>query len=226
MDKWHEGIESEITFWDGWLEHAGYGSAEFPFRIDPDAELQPEIARLLDGGTDRRKSAPSILDVGAGPLTFLGKKYNGKLFTLVAVDALAYEFSKLLEKHNIIPPVKTIRMDSEQLYLLPRSYGRFDLITARNTLDHSYNPMQAILTMPRKLKAGGIIYMFHKFNEGLYSGWTGLHQWNFYLLAGCLMLSSQTEIRNVTAEFSDQYPGCTIENKEDNGMIITIIRMP
>jgi hypothetical protein len=57
----------------------------------------------------------SILDVGAGPLTWLGYRYSGKKLTIVPVDPLAAEYDRLLHEAGLEPPVRTIPVAGEEL---------------------------------------------------------------------------------------------------------------
>lgn len=224
--QWSEGISSELVFWDGWLASRGNGSEEFRFRLDPDAELQEDIKCILYMVMHGKKNRVArILDVGAGPLTWLGKRYNGVPVVILAVDALARPFKDLLKKHGIIPPVLTQHCKSEDISGL--NLFKFDLITARNTLDHSQNPMKVIMDMPGLLIPGGMIYLEHIINEGECSQYEGFHQWNFNLVDDHLILSSRDERFDVTEMFLQAYPGSTMQHLFTiPHEIITIITLP
>lgn len=141
-EQWSNGIKNEFDFWAKWLETKG---REWPddylFRIDPDAELQAEIAGLLADIS----GIPKILDVGAGPMTKLGKKMKGVAIDLTAVDALADIYGELNYPTGL-PLVRTQKCDSEKLSE-KFSANSFDLVNATNTLDHSYDPITAIKEM-------------------------------------------------------------------------------
>lgn len=55
----------------------------------------------------------------------------------------------------------------------------FDLVYARNCLDHGYDPMLAIQQMLKVVRVGGVVLFEHGVNEGERQGYQGLHQWNF-----------------------------------------------
>ena len=172
-DLWQQRLSEETDFWDGWLGRRGL--PELEGRVNLSEPLKPDLAALLRG------DGPFLaLDVGAGPLTVLGKELTGKRqLTITAVDPLAAEYDKLLEKHGIQPPVRTIACDAEALTsLFPHS--TFDLVYARNCLDHAYNPLLAITKMVAVAKPGGYVYFEHFNNERDRNEGRGLHQWNFY----------------------------------------------
>jgi SAM-dependent methyltransferase len=225
---WKNGISDEIRFWDDWLATKGDGSAEYASRVDPDTELQQYIVDLIDMEKVLRSGrlVPSILDVGAGPITYYGKKIKGSRYNLMAIDALADQYDDLLKKHGLDPIVRTKKWDSEDVASLPYYFGNFDVITARNTLDHSYDPLKAIMAMPSKLNPGGAIYMQHLIKVAECAQYNGLHQWNFYLENECLFLTSKSEKFNVTKIFSDKYPGCEFQYSFIEHEIIYIIKMP
>ncbi len=54
----------------------------------------------------------------------------------------------------------------------------FDIAVARNTLDHSYDPIRAMRQMLEVVKPGCCIVLEHAQNEGDEEGYAGLHQWN------------------------------------------------
>ncbi|MEO0585675.1 MAG: methyltransferase domain-containing protein, partial [Bacteroidota bacterium] len=170
--KWKAGIKSEVIFWNKYLRTSGLHWPEtFRFRTDPDAMLQSRPAELLPD-----HEAVQILDVGAGPFTYLGKKCEGREIKITAVDPLADEYDELLEKHNVEPPVRTIKVDGERL-TETFEVDTFDLVFARNCIDHSYNPEQAILEMISVCKPDCYVLLEHRPNEAENERYVGLHQW-------------------------------------------------
>jgi len=184
-DAWNAAIAGEVKFWEDWLATKG---ARYPgsyeTRLDPDLALEPEIAALLDapaGGTVK------LLDVGAGPLTFLGRTSPHWTLDITAVDVLATEYSRILDEAGVVPPVRTQPCESEKLttVLTP---GSFDLVAARNTLDHSYDPVLAISEMVACAKPGAPILLVHHRNTGEDENYRGMHQWNIEVVDGSLFV--------------------------------------
>lgn len=191
--KWKEGIKSEIDFWDDYFFNKGLRWKEdYNNRLNPDLELQERPAGLLPSQLDIH-----ILDVGAGPLTFLGKKFEGNHIDIIAVDPLADEYEILLAKYHITPLVKTQKIAAEEL---SRFYNKstFDLVFARNCIDHAYNPENAILQMIDVVKKGKYFLLEHRQNEAVNENYAGLHQWNFSVSSGGdFLISSISKTVNI-----------------------------
>jgi SAM-dependent methyltransferase len=138
-----------------------------------------------------------ILDVGAGPLTILGKRHAGRQLRIVAVDPLAAEYDRILGKHGVTPPLRTIPGDAEQL---STQFGRdaFDLVYAENCIDHSYSPENAILEMVKVVRKDGFAVLKHSANEAEKEGYEGLHQWNLSQENGDFIISTRTSRLNFT----------------------------
>ena len=144
-----------------------------------------------------------VLDVGAGPLTIVGKCFRGTRISLSAVDPLAQHYDRLLEKYGLIPPVRTLFGKAEDVAAQFPNDG-FDLVHARNCLDHGIDPFHAVSQMLTVTKPGGFVYLKHHPNEGLNEQWHGLHQWNFSMSgSGNFIISSRDREVNVTSEFAD-----------------------
>jgi SAM-dependent methyltransferase len=176
---WRTRKSSEVDFWAGWLVGAP-GTEEWTSdresRLAPDTQItDPLVREELE-----RNSAEdiSILDVGAGPVTKLGFRYPGKTLTIVAVDPLADEYERLLRDAQLDPPIRTIRVAGEALL---EHFGsrRFDIAYASNSLDHSADPFTIVANMAAVVRAGGVVLLRHKRNEGESARYGGLHQWNF-----------------------------------------------
>jgi SAM-dependent methyltransferase len=217
--RWKGGLASEIYFWDVYLGGAGRGwDKSFESRQDPNAPLQPYIAELLPPVGD-----VSVLDVGAGPLTFLGKKIEGRKLHLTAVDPLADEYDALLRRHNIVPPVKTQRGAAERLTELFKA-DSFDLVYARNCLDHSCDPEQAILEMVAVARPNCCVFLEHRLNEADRRQHHGLHIWNLSANEkGELMLRSDDQSINVSEKHAELFSAqCVV--REGGQWLLTKIR--
>jgi SAM-dependent methyltransferase len=194
-DAWKGALEGEVNFWRRNLETYKRLSG----RLDPHSQLQDEIAQYLDGpdGATLR-----ILDVGAGPLTWLGKQHPRYRLEISAVDTLGREYGEVIDAVGVEPPVRTAACDSERLTdVLPKDH--FDLAYARNTLDHSYEPVRAIREMIAVVKPGGVAVLEHAENEAEEERYMGLHQWNFQIENGRLVIWRPGARHDVAAELAD-----------------------
>jgi SAM-dependent methyltransferase len=175
--RWNEGLPDEICFWEKYISTGGLDwPDEFRFRTDPESLLQETMM------IERLETIPDetvrILDVGAGPLTVLGKRHPAKRLEITAVDPLADHYNELLTRAHIVPPVRTLPCEGERL-LERFQPGTFDFAYARNALDHSYDPLRIILNMVAVVKQRRFVCLRHYENEGRHAEYVGLHQWNF-----------------------------------------------
>jgi hypothetical protein len=78
--KWIHETKHEVGYWDGYFFTKGYEQPEdYKNRFNFNLPLQSRPAALLTLCGDL-----SILDVGAGPLTYLEKIYLGKPIKIIA----------------------------------------------------------------------------------------------------------------------------------------------
>jgi SAM-dependent methyltransferase len=218
-DIWHHRIPSELTFWDYWLtSHGATAPADYLRRIDPMCEISEPAASFI-------KSAHcKILDVGAGPLTILGKMYKGQRLDITAVDVLGDEYALLLEKHGITPSVKTHSLESEKL-AERFAHNSFDISYAENTLDHSYDPVLAIEQMLNVTKCGGAVILVHSPNEGSDSCYLGLHQWNFKIADGDFVISSPGRPTvNISKRLRDRANIRVGTRPADGSIVVTMVK--
>jgi SAM-dependent methyltransferase len=181
----------ELDFWDSILEtKGGQWPGDFQNRLDPDSQ----VADFMRG---KLFANAHVLDVGAGPLTTFGKRCGEDRIIVTAVDPLAEGYNRLLEKHGIVPPVRTILGFGEGLY---EQFGadRFDLVNAQNSVDHSQYPMTVILEMIAVTKPGGWVTLLHHRNEGEKQKYQGMHGWNFDTSGDDLVLWNKGQFYNVT----------------------------
>ena len=159
----------------------------FPYRnwVDPGLELQDEYKALIDAPVG---ATVKLLDVGSGPLTRLGKKWEGRNLEVHPVDPLAENYKTLMARLRIPAPVAPEAGDGESLLQkFPANY--FDFAHASNSLDHSYDPMLAIRQMLAVVKPGCYVYLWHFAREGFEERYAGLHQWNFDIEGSDFILS-------------------------------------
>ena len=175
-ELWREQVPQEVLFWESWVATRGREWPEdFAYRFLPEAPLQGRFGELVAGLPGDRVR---LLDVGAGPVTVLGKTVPGKPVEIVAVDPLADTYAELLEREGIEPLVVTQPCDGERLTeAFP--VASFDVAHARNAIDHSYDPLRVIVNMLTVVRPGGLVFLGHESNEAINERYVGLHQWNF-----------------------------------------------
>jgi len=208
---WRMSLPSEVHFWDDYIRTRGQccdAIDEFAFRISPDSELQTWLQELLQKPED---AALKFLDVGAGPLTWIGKKWGTRRIQINALDPLADSYNKILDHYGLNPPVRTEAIAGEDL-LKVFPANSFDLTFARNSLDHSYDAPQVIKNMVAATKPGGIVFLWHAQNEGERYNYQGLHQWNFRREGDTLIVWRMQTSFNVNEFFAGQLQliSCTL----------------
>jgi SAM-dependent methyltransferase len=185
---WRARKRSEVDFWAAWLVGAPgteQWASDRDSRLDPNTEIRDPLVRAELEGIPADEI--SILDVGAGPVTWLGFRYPGKTLTIVPVDPLADEYERVLREAGLNPPIPTIRVAGEALleHFGPR---KFDIAYATNALDHSADPFEIISNMVAVVRPGGVVLLRHKRNEGEQARYGGLHQWNFDVVEDDLLV--------------------------------------
>jgi SAM-dependent methyltransferase len=199
-----KGLPEEVRFWELALGKAveNPDGVWFPYRswVDPGFELQEEFKALIDAPAG---AAVKLLDVGSGPLTRLGKKWEGRKLEVHAVDPLAEDYKALMARLRISAPVAPEAGDGETLLQkFPPAY--FDLAHASNSLDHAYNPMLAIRQMLAVVKPNCYVYLWHFAHVGCLERYSGLHQWNFEIKGSDMILSDGRGKRySLASEISD-----------------------
>jgi SAM-dependent methyltransferase len=201
---WRGRKRNEVDFWAGWLTGAPgteQWTADREERLNPETEIRDPVVRAELERIPAEEV--SILDVGAGPLTWLGYRYPGKSLTIVPVDPLADEYDRLLREAGLEPPVRTIQVAGEALleHFGPAS---FDIAYATNALDHSADPLRIISNMVTVVRPGGAVILRHKRNEGASARYSGLHAWNFDAADGKLLLWNEAAEVDVGKAFADR----------------------
>jgi len=224
--SWKHSLPDEVHFWAKALAnpHTHWDQKEFARRTDPLLPLQNELCDLL---RPHCGNVVRILDVGAGPLTRLGKVWDGKKLEIIATDPLAQEYDQILNKVGIDPLIRTIAVQGEKLsdHLTPTS---FDLAYASNALDHAENPLEIIRQMTLMVKPGGHIYLWHFVNCGVQERYSGLHQWNFYGTSDDLFVNDGRKSYSVREFLGSDY---TVRSQKEHDfgsevVITTILRGP
>ena len=192
---WDQGLPDELAAWEFMLRDQGrnWVVSEYQYRLDPEAEFQDEYKRLLHapaGGPPVR-----LLDVGAGPLTSFGKRWAGRTLEFHPVDPLADDYNALLARLGLCAPMPSRPGHGEKLLEMFEK-NSFDLALASNSLDHSYDPLLVIRLMLEMVKPGCFVYLGHFSNEAVMAGYTGLHQWNFSIKNGDMLLDDGRQRRH------------------------------
>lgn len=215
---WREGLPAEIEFWEQVLPERVAADPAYKVRADPQAPIRDPLVKMLIGKIP--EEVISIIDVGAGPLTALGKTYPGKTLRITATDPLATEYARIMQRSGIEPPIPPIPCRGEDLLDLFRP-GTFDIAFARNALDHCVDPIRVITNMLELVKKERFVVLRHLRREGDRNLYRGLHQWNFDIADGELIIwrgaSDKIRASRVLA------PGATIDCFEEGHWIVCLL---
>ena len=190
LQSWSSGIPSETRFWKEWIAtQGGQWPQDFIDRLDPVRPMDAPHAKLV---RSLGKKKVDILDVGAGPFTWLGKTVSGIIVNLRACDPLSEVYNRLLAEHNVMPPVVTEFAPVEDL-LWSYKPASFDIVHIRNALDHSFEPLRGIMQMLALCRPGGYVVLSHFSNEAEREAYEGFHQWNFDKVNGKFTVWNKSE---------------------------------
>lgn len=196
---WQSGADSEVEFWEEWLKTKGSDwPEEYIYRTNLNSQLQEYLIKYLPSD----KTIIDILDVGSGPLTFLGKKIKNKNTELriTSTDPLADKYLKMLRQHNITPGSFFLNLSSEELSThLLENY--FDLVYMRNALDHCLDPLTSIGEMIKVLNKNSYLILEHKMNEAISESYTHLHQWNISIEDSEFIIWNKSVRYNISEQY-------------------------
>ena len=197
---WLSGIDKELAWWRAYFTKEGlHDPAGYHERLDPSAPLQPHLVAALP---DRPPGHTfQILDCAAGPATTVGKMLGDQRVEVVAVDALADHYRKMLDEIGLTPPVPTISGEVEHLdeQFAPAS---FDLVHMRFALDHCYNPLEALRQMTRVTRDGGAVLIEH-YRDASEVTFEGLRQWELRPVPGDLVVANADDSFSVRDSFPE-----------------------
>lgn len=198
-----QGLEEELAFWQSVMSTGGGWPQEWKAGFDPELPLQEELRDLVTkANNDTPKAEVFILDVGAGPVTTVGRTWPGHEVFITPIDPLADKYNQSLRERGFHPPVPTQRCAGEVIERrMPRDF--YDLAYSRNALDHSEDPVSIISQMLGAVKPGGYVYLEHSVREASKQGYKGLHQWNFFE-DGAFYVEGSSSIVNVFLKFEDR----------------------
>ncbi|MCF4009995.1 class I SAM-dependent methyltransferase [Rheinheimera sp. UJ63] len=185
--------------------------------FDANAPLQPELAALLPA---KSMHCLKVLDIGAGPMSKVGKRHNGSNIELVAIDPIADKYQALLKQLALTPPVATLPGFGERLRE-QFSDNSFDLIHARNCIDHCRDPLLVIQQAISVLKPQCYFYLNHYRNEGIAANYYGLHQWNFDAINGNFVITGAFgNTTNVNQAIASQAKVTSIETSAERLVVV------
>lgn len=219
---WRDALGDEVRFWTRYLSSGGLSwKEEYRDRLDAALPLQEDVRACI---TPRPGHPVRILDVGAGPLTVLGKVWEGWEIQLSAVDPLARQYAEVLAQQQLKAPVPTEECRAEDL-AARFGCGVFDLAYARNCLDHSEDPVQAVEQMVEVVRPGGVVLLEHWPDEGESEDYHGLHQWNFRCENGAFIIWNRTCRTDMGARLAGRARvECRLKTSEGKPMVVATIR--
>ena len=197
------GFATEVRSWDKWFREKGstipdnWRVGDYRYRADPNSAITGWHRELVDKIPSERVS---ILDVGAGPMTVVGKKHDSKILSITAVDPLADEYAVLIAKYRVEPAVRTRKGAGENLLEL---FGpnAFDVVIGQKCIDHSEDPAACVRNMVEVCRVGGVVALAHEENLAANAAYRGIHQWNFSLKDSNLIVSGGHYTKNIDEEF-------------------------
>jgi SAM-dependent methyltransferase len=218
-ERWARAISYESNFWDDWLATRAFGNEE-EYRARLDRELPVQDPVLAEQLAALPQDEISILDVGAGPLTTLGRTLPDKRLEITAIDPLADEYDKILAGAGVDPPVRTQRGEGEKLFDRFEP-GSFDVAFSANALDHSYDPLLVIANMVEVVRPGGFVLLRHRRNEAESKDYLGLHQWNFDLRDGRFVVWNRETSHDVAETLSGR---AEVDARLERGEVCCLLR--
>jgi SAM-dependent methyltransferase len=190
-------LEEELEFWREFFKTGGLQwPRDFESRLNPDQPIQEYVAACLER---LEGDVVHILDVGSGPVTSLGRKHPSKQIGITATDILASRYDQLLVEVGVAPAVRTIYADAERL---SEQFGKdvFNIVHARNSIDHTGDPLRAIEQMMTVARPRGYVVLYHAENEGRKQNYEQLHQWDFTCEDGCFIIADRAGRRTNMTE--------------------------
>ncbi len=223
-EDWSRALQTdELSFWEEALSdpEGKWLPSEFNERTNPELELQSFLQELIAAPVG---ASVRILDVGAGPLTRIGKRWEGRSLEIIAVDPLAKQYDVILNRRQLVPPVRTTFGLAEDLTsFFPRN--SFDLAYASNSLDHSRDPIKAINEMLEVTKPGAYVYLWHFANVGIVELYGGLHQWNFDIVDDEFFISDGRKKFSLRQELLDAATlTCEVQHAFNCRVVVAKIR--
>lgn len=174
--NWDLELPTELKFWEGLFIKDKTSNQVFVKNFHDRIQNEPRCI-FEDYVEAKCKSEFNILDVGAGPLSQLGRITNKPTkFNITAIDPLADKYDMMWKESGITPRIRTIKGLAEEIDQIFEA-NKFDFAYSRNAIDHSFDPISSIKKMVKVTKR--MIILCGHSNTGLQNKYNGLHQWNF-----------------------------------------------
>lgn len=202
FQKWISGIDNEVLFWEEFFSQKSKWQDDFKRRTSENPDFKYSNFNL-------ESRTIKVLDVGAGPISDVGIRMDGKKIDLCACDPFSDVYNSILEKNNIKPYVVT---EFALLEKLSQFYPKqsFDMVCMHNALDHAFDPIIGLNEMMMVLKKGGNIMLAHAKDEAENENYNGFHQWNISVESENLIIWRGDYFINL----NEYYKECAlIENK-------------
>jgi SAM-dependent methyltransferase len=217
--RWSKHLGSEAGYWERLIATPDRFREQFGWCLDPELEVrQEELHEAIDAvPRDRLR----LLDVGAGPVTVVGRRWAGKSIEVTPIDPLADVYNEALHKSGIDVPVPTRQLAVEDLagHFGARS---FDLAYCHNAIDHMPDPLEALDIMLSLVASDGFVVIRCLPEEGERNSYFGIHQWNVDLDGGELVIWS----RSARYVVRDRLGGAEIVSAQARGKWVTATIRP
>jgi len=187
--QWRARAKEEVGFWSKWIRTGGMRWKEgFERKTDPHAPLAPLLAQFLPELDLTSGQTLEILDIGSGPLSWVGTTHPDFAISVTAVDPLADEYNAELDQRGVQGVGRPVKGYFETA-LWQFGPDRFDIVWCANSLDHSIDPVIGLYNIVNLCRnGGGVILMFHP-DEAEREDYVGLHQWNLNVAGERLTLT-------------------------------------
>ncbi len=169
---WKAGVVEEIQWWWSWtlkLKHEGklenwanFKANKFPYEQYVDQFDKNHTLR--------------ILNIGCGPRSTMGEKSAHPKLEFTHMDPLSSAYNKLMILLNA-PGTGDIVFGAVEV-LDQLDLQKFNIISAKNCLDHAYDVPKGILKIINQMDDKGLIELEHYENEGEAQNYLGMHKWN------------------------------------------------
>lgn len=176
IDKWIDGIDSEIQFWLGYMKNKGGQFSEgFAFTVEPNKHftLEEDLPAKTSG-------IVKFIDVGSGPFSRCGIKTDLVQLQCTAMDPLAGAYNALKKRYNLENGV-VVQEGMVELLNYYYESNSFDIVHMSNSMDHCFDAIFALYQLLNICKIGGKVILRHSENEALNENYEGFHQWNLSL---------------------------------------------